>query len=84
MARHGRSAITINFRSGDSQAIEEGAAEKTSLMPILKIGWLIDSSYHGEGCRAMKATAESPYPRTFEEVLEWFPCEEDCGRYIWG
>lgn len=36
MARHGRSAITLNFRSGDSQAIEEGAAEKTSLMPILK------------------------------------------------
>lgn len=36
MARHGRSAITINFRSGDSQAIEEDAAEKTSQMSILK------------------------------------------------
>jgi hypothetical protein len=26
----------------------------------------------------MKATAEQPYPQTFEQFLEWFPTEEDC------
>ena len=30
----------------------------------------------------MIATEESPYPRTFEEFLEWFSCEEDCKRYL--
>ena len=30
----------------------------------------------------MKATAEHPYPRTIEEVLEWFPTEEDCIAYL--
>lgn len=30
----------------------------------------------------MKATVEHPYPRTFEEVLEWFPTEEDCIAYL--
>jgi len=30
----------------------------------------------------MKATVEHPYPRTFEEVLEWFPTEEDCVAYL--
>jgi len=31
---------------------------------------------------AVKATVEHPYPRTFEEVLEWFPTEEDCIAYL--
>jgi len=31
---------------------------------------------------AMKATTEHPYPRTFEEVLEWFSTEEDCVNYL--
>lgn len=30
----------------------------------------------------MKATAKSPYPRTFEEFLEWFVTEEDCTEYL--
>jgi transposase-like protein len=30
----------------------------------------------------MKATVEHPYPRTFEEVLEWFPTEGDCMAYL--
>jgi len=30
----------------------------------------------------MIATAESLYPRTFEEFLEWFSCEEDCERHL--
>jgi transposase-like protein len=30
----------------------------------------------------MKATAERPYPRTFEEFLEWFSSEDDCARYL--
>jgi len=30
----------------------------------------------------MKATAEHPYPRTFEEFLEWFSSEEDCAKYL--
>lgn len=30
----------------------------------------------------MKATQERPYPRTFEEFLEWFPSEEDCETYL--
>jgi transposase-like protein len=30
----------------------------------------------------VKATTEHPYPRTFEEFLEWFPQEEDCEQYI--
>jgi transposase-like protein len=30
----------------------------------------------------MKATAENPYPRTFEEFLAWFSSEEDCARYL--
>jgi transposase-like protein len=30
----------------------------------------------------MKATPEQPYPRTFEEFLEWFSSEEDCARYL--
>lgn len=31
---------------------------------------------------AMKATAENPYPRTFEEFLEWFASEADCAKYL--
>lgn len=30
----------------------------------------------------MKATVDNPYPRTFEEFLEWFPNEEDCEEYL--
>ena len=30
----------------------------------------------------MKATAKNPYPRTFEEFLDWFPREEDCAQYL--
>ncbi len=30
----------------------------------------------------MKATAENPYPKTFEEFLDWFPCDADCERYL--
>lgn len=30
----------------------------------------------------MKATADNPYPRTFEEFLEWFSSEEDCAKYL--
>lgn len=30
----------------------------------------------------MKATSEIPYPRTFEEFLEWFSSEEDCAKYL--
>lgn len=30
----------------------------------------------------MKATAENPFPRTFEEFLEWFTSEEDCAKYL--
>jgi len=30
----------------------------------------------------MKATAANPYPRTFEEVLDWFATEEDCAAYL--
>lgn len=32
--------------------------------------------------QAMKATPEMPYPRTFEEFLEWFSTEEDCTAYV--
>ena len=30
----------------------------------------------------MKATSENPYPKSFEEFLDWFQSEEDCGRYL--
>lgn len=30
----------------------------------------------------MKATDANPYPRTFEEFLEWFPTEADCATYL--
>ena len=30
----------------------------------------------------MKATPETPYLRTFEAFLEWFPTEEDCATYL--
>jgi transposase-like protein len=30
----------------------------------------------------VKATAKNPYPRTFEEFLEWFSTEEDCANYL--
>jgi len=30
----------------------------------------------------MKATAQHPYPKTFEEFLEWFQSEEDCEKYL--
>lgn len=30
----------------------------------------------------MKTTFETPYPRTFEEFLEWFSSEEDCVKYL--
>lgn len=30
----------------------------------------------------MSATPERPFPRTFEEFLEWFSTEADCSRYL--
>ena len=30
----------------------------------------------------MKATQKNPYPRTFEEFLEWFATEDDCASYL--
>lgn len=30
----------------------------------------------------MQATLETPYPRTFEEFLDWFAVEEDCTAYL--
>lgn len=30
----------------------------------------------------VKATLETPYPRTFEEFLEWFSAEDDCRAYL--
>lgn len=30
----------------------------------------------------MKATPANPYPRTFEEFLDWFSAEEDCAAYL--
>jgi len=30
----------------------------------------------------MKATIEHPYPRNFEEFLDWFSSEEDCAAYL--
>jgi len=30
----------------------------------------------------MKATLENPYPRTFEEFLDWFSVEADCAAYL--
>ena len=30
----------------------------------------------------MKATSENPYPKTFEEFLEWFQSNTDCERYL--
>lgn len=30
----------------------------------------------------MKATRGNPYPKTFEEFLDWFQTEEDCERYL--
>jgi len=35
----------------------------------------------GSGC-GMRATAKNPFPRTFEEFLEWFSTEEDCVKYL--
>ena len=32
--------------------------------------------------RNMKASAETPYPKTFEEFLEWFASEHDCAEYL--
>jgi transposase-like protein len=30
----------------------------------------------------MKATPENPYPRMFEEFLDWFAAEDDCAAYL--
>jgi transposase-like protein len=30
----------------------------------------------------MKATIENPFPRNFEEFLDWFSAEEDCAAYL--
>ena len=30
----------------------------------------------------MKATIENPYPRNFEEFLDWFSTEQDCAGYL--
>ena len=30
----------------------------------------------------MKATIENPYPRNFEDFLDWFSIEEDCAAYL--
>lgn len=35
-----------------------------------------------DSVRSVKATAQAPYPRTFEEFLEWFSTEEDCAEYL--
>jgi transposase-like protein len=32
--------------------------------------------------QCMKATPTNPYPRTFEEVLDWFSTEDDCAAYL--
>lgn len=32
--------------------------------------------------RPMKATAKHPYPKDFEEFLDWFQCEENCQEYL--
>lgn len=32
--------------------------------------------------RLMKATLANPYPRMFEEFLDWFSTEEDCAAYL--
>lgn len=32
--------------------------------------------------RNVKATTERPYPRTYEEFLQWFSSEEDCVKYL--
>jgi transposase-like protein len=34
------------------------------------------------GMQAMKATTENPYPKTFEEFLDWFQSNADCERYL--
>jgi hypothetical protein len=34
------------------------------------------------GGREVKATAETPFPKIFEEILEWFSIEEDCEKYL--
>ena len=31
---------------------------------------------------SVKATQKNPYPRTFEEFLEWFSTEADCTKYL--
>ncbi len=31
---------------------------------------------------SMNATLDRPFPRTFEEFLEWFPTEADCSQYL--
>lgn len=30
----------------------------------------------------MKATVAHPYPKDFEELLDWFQCEKDCREYL--
>jgi len=30
----------------------------------------------------MNASPENPYPKSFEEFLKWFQCNEDCERYL--
>ena len=45
-------------------------------------GWLIDSSSTSYSVRRVKATVEQPYPRTFEEFLDWFSSEADCVEYL--
>ena len=30
----------------------------------------------------MKSTPTCPYPKAFEEFIEWFSCEEDCVQYL--
>lgn len=32
--------------------------------------------------QGVKATAKKPFPKTFEEFLEWFSTEEDCKKYL--
>lgn len=36
----------------------------------------------------MKATKDNPYPKDFEEFMDWFPTEQDCREYLewvrWG
>ena len=33
---------------------------------------------------SMKYSTDNPFPKTFEEFLDWFPSEEACYRWLGG